>query len=91
MAGKFKKNTLKLELKVFYQTYTARKPPKSPPAGTKWCRSLLLAMLFAATAYHSYAAGGDKSAKRVFWSLVTLIFDLDIQTIALYLDHYSSW
>jgi len=28
--------------KMFYQTYTARKPPKSSPAATQWCRPLLL-------------------------------------------------
>jgi len=27
---------------MFYQTYTAHKPPQSPLAGTQWCHPLLL-------------------------------------------------
>ena len=37
----------KLELKMFYQTQTARKPPKSPPpAATEWSRLLLRDVIF---------------------------------------------
>jgi len=31
-------STVQLELKMFYQTFTACKPPKPSPAGTVWCR-----------------------------------------------------
>jgi len=50
------KSVRTLQLTMFYQTYTARKPPNHPRQGRNgavrcWCT------LFAASAYHSYAAG----------------------------------
>ena len=73
----------KLELKMFHQTHTARKPPKSPPAGTEWCCSLLLHAV-SASAYHSYAVQGVTGALSTFfcsWWPWPLTFDLDIQTL----------
>jgi len=66
---------------MFYQTYTARKPRNHPRqrrngAVRCWCT------LFAASAYHLYATGGDGSAKRIFclWWPWLLTFDFDIET-----------
>jgi len=42
---------------MFYKTYTACKLPKSPPAGRN-SAVRCCCTLFAASAYHSYAAGG---------------------------------
>jgi len=52
-------NKKKLELKMFYETQTARKPPSactavtpSPAAATEWCRLLLLAAYGARLTMH---------------------------------------
>jgi len=73
----------KLELKMFYQTYTARKPPSActpvtptPPAATQWSR-LLLNLVCSIRRKRSNAWSlGTTQQFSVCWSLVTLTFDL---------------
>jgi len=64
---------------MFYQTYIARRPPQSPPAATEWSVCFCMT-LFAVSAFHSVAVGGDGSAQRVFvpgdLDLLTLTFKL---------------
>jgi len=55
----------KLEPNLFYETYTARRPPKSHRQRRN-DRVCYCVTLFAASAFHSVAAGGDASAQRVF-------------------------
>jgi len=59
---------------MFSQTFTARKLPISPPAGTEWCRPLLMHAICSERIYHSYAARGVTTALRAF----CVLGDLDL-------------
>jgi len=80
---------LKLELKMFYQTWTACRLPKSPPAVTEWSRPLLLHAVCSEHIpfLHCREVTGVLSAFlslviRVFcpWWLWPFTFDHDLQT-----------
>ena len=68
----------KLELKIFYQTYTACKPPKSPLTETQWCRPLPLH----AVCNERIPCVCCRGWRLVFcpWWPSPLTFDLDTQT-----------
>jgi len=70
----------KLELKTFYQTYTARKPPKSLPRQRRNGAIRWWMTLFTASVFQSVATQGCWNCTEHFLSLVTLSSDLDIQT-----------
>jgi len=59
-----------------HRTSPQNHPPRQWRNGAVCCWY----MLFAASAYHSYAAGSDGSAKRVFRPWWPLTFDVDIHT-----------
>ena len=60
---------------MFYQTYTARKPPKSPAGSDGMVPSAAAARCLQRAHTIRTLPGGDGSAKRVILSLVTLAFD----------------
>jgi len=71
------KYQLKLEPKMFYQTYTTRKAPKSPPRQRLNGRVTQCVMSFCSKCvpfYHCQAVMGLKST---FLPLVTMTFDLE--------------
>jgi len=68
---------------MFYQTQTARRPPKSPPSATQWSRLLLNDVICSDRVTMRHAAErtipslpGMMGVHSVFLSLVTLTFDL---------------
>jgi len=74
---KEKENTK--ELKMFYETHTARKPPKSRPGSNGMVPSAAARRHLQRARSISSLQVADGSAERVL-SLVTLTFDLDLQT-----------
>jgi len=60
---------------MIHQTYTARKPPKTPLTATKWARPLLLHAV-CSERIPFVRTRGVSSALSSFLSLVTLTFEL---------------
>jgi len=77
---KTKKQKRKLELKMFYQTYTARKPPKSP-AGSDGMMLSGAAARCLQRAHTIRTLQGVTGALSAFYSLLTLTWTLTFRLI----------